>query len=99
MKAQINLLERDFRASNLTGAVKKELNLIRSNNVVPEDCAPFCAPPASKSVALGSNGKGKQLTVPARKINTIANYRTQQERCTPQLLTEGLQVPDQWSRC
>lgn len=36
MKAQINLLERDFRASNLTGAVKKELNLIRSNNVVPE---------------------------------------------------------------
>jgi hypothetical protein len=28
----------------------------------PEDCAPFCAPPASKSVALGSNGKGKQIT-------------------------------------
>jgi superfamily II DNA/RNA helicase len=34
IKAQINILERGFRASNLTSAVKKELNLVRRNNLV-----------------------------------------------------------------
>ncbi len=36
VKAQINVLERAFRAANLTSAVKKELNLIRRNNLVGE---------------------------------------------------------------
>ena len=36
IKAQINVLERAFRAQNLTSAVKKELNLIRRNNMVGE---------------------------------------------------------------
>ena len=36
VKAQINVLERAFRAQNLTSAVKKELNLIRRNNMVGE---------------------------------------------------------------
>lgn len=35
-KAQINVLEKAFRAGNLTGAVKKELNLIRRNSLVGE---------------------------------------------------------------
>ena len=35
-KAQINLLEKGFRAGNLTSAVKKELNLVRRNNLVGE---------------------------------------------------------------
>jgi superfamily II DNA/RNA helicase len=33
IKGQINILERGFRASNLTSAVKKELNLVRRNNL------------------------------------------------------------------
>jgi len=37
MKAQINVLERAFRAANLTSAVKKELNFIRRNNMVGEN--------------------------------------------------------------
>ncbi len=36
LKAQINVLEKAFRASNFTSAVKKELNLIRRNSVVGE---------------------------------------------------------------
>ena len=32
----INVLERAFRAQNLTSAVKKELNLVRRNNMVGE---------------------------------------------------------------
>lgn len=36
VKAQINVLERALRAQNLTSAVKKELNLIRRNNMVGE---------------------------------------------------------------
>jgi hypothetical protein len=32
-KAQINALERAFRAQNLTSAVKKELNLVRRNGL------------------------------------------------------------------
>jgi superfamily II DNA/RNA helicase len=36
-KAQINVLERAFRAANLTSAVKKELNLIRRNNMVGDN--------------------------------------------------------------
>jgi superfamily II DNA/RNA helicase len=36
-KAQINVLERAFRAANLTSAVKKELNLIRRNNLVGDN--------------------------------------------------------------
>jgi hypothetical protein len=36
VKAQINVLERAFRRQNLTSAVKKELNLIRRNNMVGE---------------------------------------------------------------
>ena len=34
VKSQINLLEKGFRAGNLTSAVKKELNLVRHNNLV-----------------------------------------------------------------
>jgi hypothetical protein len=34
VKAQINVLERAFQAGNLTSAVKKELNLIRHNDLV-----------------------------------------------------------------
>jgi len=34
VKSQINVLERTFRAANLTSAVKRELNLIRRNNLV-----------------------------------------------------------------
>jgi superfamily II DNA/RNA helicase len=37
MKAQINVLEKAFRAANLTSAVKKELNLIRRNNMVGDN--------------------------------------------------------------
>jgi hypothetical protein len=37
LKAQINVLEKAFRAANLTSAVKKELNLIRRNNIVGEN--------------------------------------------------------------
>lgn len=37
VKAQINVLERAFRAANLTSAVKKELNLIRRNNMVADN--------------------------------------------------------------
>ncbi|HWW15177.1 MAG TPA: helicase-related protein [Candidatus Dormibacteraeota bacterium] len=36
VKAQINLLEKAFRAQNLTSAVKKELNLVRRNNMLGE---------------------------------------------------------------
>ncbi len=36
VKAQINILEKTFRAANLTSAVKKELNLIRRNSLVGE---------------------------------------------------------------
>ena len=43
----------------------------------------------SQLVEMGKESKSPVL---ARKINTIANYRTQQERCTPQLLTEGLLI-------
>lgn len=34
VKSQINPLEKGFRAGNLTSAVKKELNLVRHNNLV-----------------------------------------------------------------
>jgi len=34
IKAQINILERGFRASNLTSALTKELNLVRRNNLI-----------------------------------------------------------------
>jgi hypothetical protein len=37
VKAQINVLEKAFRAANLTSAVKKELNLIRRNNMVGDN--------------------------------------------------------------
>ena len=37
LKAQINVLEKAFRAANLTSAVKKELNLIRRNNMVGDN--------------------------------------------------------------
>jgi|SRR5690348_955726 len=36
VKSQINVLERAFRAGNLTSAVKRELNLIRRNNLVAD---------------------------------------------------------------
>src|SRR5260370_22166878 len=36
VKSQINVLERGFRAANLTSAVKRELNLIRRNNLIGE---------------------------------------------------------------
>jgi superfamily II DNA/RNA helicase len=36
IKAQINVLEKAFRAQNLTSAVKKELNIVRRNNMVGE---------------------------------------------------------------
>ncbi len=36
LKGQINVLERAFRAPNLTSAVKKELNAIRRNSMVGE---------------------------------------------------------------
>lgn len=36
LRGQINVLERAFRASNLTSAVKKELNLVRRNSLVGE---------------------------------------------------------------
>jgi hypothetical protein len=41
--------------------VDRPCNRAGDGLVVVVDCAPFCAPPASKSVALGSNGKGKQI--------------------------------------
>lgn len=37
LKAQINVLEKAFRAANLTSAVKKELNTVRRNNLVGEN--------------------------------------------------------------
>jgi len=37
VKAQINVLEKAFRAANLTSAVKKELNLVRRNNMVGDN--------------------------------------------------------------
>jgi superfamily II DNA/RNA helicase len=37
VKAQVNVLEKAFRAANLTSAVKKELNTIRRNNMVGDN--------------------------------------------------------------
>jgi hypothetical protein len=54
-----------------------QFQTVSTEGFTPEDCASFCAPPASKTVALGGNAKGKQSLVVAGKINTIANYRTQ----------------------
>jgi hypothetical protein len=54
--------------------------------------ASFCAHATSKTVALGSIGRGSGLRVLVSRINTIANDRTQYENDTLQLLTEGLLV-------
>ena len=37
LKADINILERAFRSSALTGAVKRELNQLRRNNITGQN--------------------------------------------------------------
>jgi hypothetical protein len=52
-------------ASSEAGRKLKELQVCPSKTVslqgcTPDNCAPFCAHPRSKTIALGSNGTGKR---------------------------------------
>ena len=57
--------------------------------IIPATVPHFVSPQDQKPSHLVAIEQGSKSPIPVRRINTIANHRSQWEKQLPQLLTEG----------